>query len=132
MSYLGSIGYIMGDCGLRNLWETTYAHNSVNHIFTVHPYARALLAHVLSAVSLVAHLLETPDCLSGLNLNKVKSLDEMLLKHACLPEVLSKEHVLTQLSQIIDDLQQDEALSSRYGAPSPQKRQHLHQDSPTI
>ena len=70
---------------------------------------------MLSEVSLVAHLLETPDCLSGSNLNKVKSLHEMLLKHACLPEVLSKEHVLTQLSQIMDDLQQDETLSSRTG-----------------
>ena len=36
MSYLGSIGYIMGDSGLRNLWETAYAHNSVNHMLTGH------------------------------------------------------------------------------------------------
>ena len=80
-----------------------------------HAYAQALRAHMLSAVSLVAHLFETPDCLSGVNLNNVTSLHEILLKHACLPEVLLKEHVLTQLSQIIDDLQQDEALSSRTG-----------------
>ena len=94
----------MGGSELRNLWETAYAHNSVNHMLTGHAYARALRAYMLSAVSLVAHLL---DCLSGGNLIKVKSLHEMLLKHACLPEVLSKEHVLTQLSQIMDDLQQD-------------------------
>ena len=103
----------MGDSGLRNLWETAYAHNSVNHMLTGDAYARALSAHMLSAVSLVAHLLETPDCLRDVNLNKVKSLHEMLLKHECLLEVLSKEHVLTQLTQIMDDLQQDEVLSSR-------------------
>ena len=88
MSYLRSIGYIMGDSGLRNLWETAYAHNSVNHMLIGHAYARALRAHMLSEVSLVAHLLETPDCLSSVNLNKVKSLHEMLVKHACLPKVL--------------------------------------------
>ena len=77
------------------MWESAYAHNSVNHMFTGHAYARALRAHMPSAVTLVGHLLETLDCLSGGNLNKVKSLHEMLLKHACLPEVLSKEHVLT-------------------------------------
>ena len=82
-------------------------------MLTGHAYARALRAHMQSAVALVAHLLETPDCLSGVNLNKVKSLHEMLLKYTCLPEVLTKEHVLIQLSQIMDDLQQDEALSSR-------------------
>ena len=84
-------------------------------MLTGHAYGRALRAHMLSAVYLVALLLETPDCLSGVNLNRVKPPHEMLLKHACLPEVLSKEHVLTQLSQIMDDLQQDEALSSRTG-----------------
>ena len=86
ISYLGHIGYIMGGSGLRNLWETAYAHNSVNHMFTGHAYARALglCAHMLSAVSL-----------GGVYLNKVKYLHEMLLKHACLSEVLSKEHVLT-------------------------------------
>ena len=47
MSYQGSIGYIMGDSGLRNLWETAYAHNSVNHMLTGHAYARALRAHML-------------------------------------------------------------------------------------
>ena len=68
MSYLGSIGYNMGDSGIRNLWETAYAHNSINHMLTGHAYARALRADMLSAVSLVAHLLETPDCLRGGNL----------------------------------------------------------------
>ena len=53
------------------MWESAYAHNSVNHMFTGHAYARALRAHMPSAVTLVGHLLETLDCLSGGNLNKV-------------------------------------------------------------
>ena len=83
---------------------------------------------MLSAVSLVAHLLEPPDCLSGVNLNKVKYLYEMLLKHACLSEVLSKEHVVTQLPQIMDDLQQDEGLSSRTGHTACTKSSRLYLD----
>ena len=39
MSYLGSMGAIMNDSGLRNQWETVYAHNSVNHMLTGHAYA---------------------------------------------------------------------------------------------
>ena len=115
MSYLGSMGTIMNDSDLRNQWETVYAHNSVNHMLTGHAYARALRAHMLSVASLVAHMFDTPNCLSGVNLNKVKSLHDMLLKHMCLPQVLTEEHAITQLSQIMDDLQQDESMSSRTG-----------------
>ena len=75
-------------------------------MLTGHAYARALRAHMLSVASLVAHLFDTPNCLSGVNLNKVKSLHDMLLKHMCLPQVLTEEHAITQLSQIMDDLQE--------------------------
>ena len=49
MLYLWSLDYIMGDSGLRNLWETAYAHNSVNHMLTGHAYARALGPHAISS-----------------------------------------------------------------------------------
>ena len=58
MSYLGSIGYIMSQSGLKEMWETVYAHNSVDHMLTGHAYARALRAHMLTAAALVGHLLE--------------------------------------------------------------------------
>jgi len=32
MSYLGSIGVIMGGSGLEELWETAYAKNSVSQM----------------------------------------------------------------------------------------------------
>ena len=41
MSYLGSVGYIMSQSGLKDIWETVYAPNSVNHMLTGHAYARA-------------------------------------------------------------------------------------------
>ena len=52
MSYLGSIGHIMSESGLKTLWETVYASKSVNHMLTGHAYARALRAHMLSAAAI--------------------------------------------------------------------------------
>ena len=80
MSFLGAVGYIMSQSGLRNQWETVYASNSVNHMLTGHSYSRAMRAHMLSAASLVAHLLDSSNFLTGININKIKSLHEMLSK----------------------------------------------------
>ena len=64
MSYLGSAGYIMSQSGLKDMtWGTVYANNSIDHMMTGHAYARALRAHMLTAASLVGHLLER----NGLN-----------------------------------------------------------------
>ena len=69
MSYLGSIGHIMGESGLSDQWKTVYAPNSVKHMLSGHAYARALHAHMLSSASVMARMLSTPDCLSGINLD---------------------------------------------------------------
>lgn len=99
---------------LRNQWGTVYAHNYVKNILIGHAYPRALRAHMLSTASIIAELLDTPNCLSGINLNKVQSLHEMLLKHACRPG-LTAEHAASRVSQIIEDLQEDEILSNITG-----------------
>ena len=66
MSYMGSIGYVTGGSGLEALWETVYAPNTVVHMFTGHAYARALRAHLLSSAAIVALLMDSPDCMSGI------------------------------------------------------------------
>ena len=52
MSFLGSIGFIMADSGLKEILCTIYAENSVDHILTGHAYARAVRAHLLVQLAL--------------------------------------------------------------------------------
>ena len=59
MSYMGSIGYVMGGSGIEQLWEEVYAPASVNHMITGHAYSRALRAHVLTSAALTALFLES-------------------------------------------------------------------------
>ena len=66
MSYMGAMGAIMSGSGLTDLWSTVYAPNSVIHMSQGHAYERALKAHLLTAVTLVTLMLETPGCLSVL------------------------------------------------------------------
>ncbi|PIK40129.1 hypothetical protein BSL78_23030 [Apostichopus japonicus] len=47
MSFLGSIGHLMAGSGLRELLETIYASNTVNHMLTGKAVARALRGHCL-------------------------------------------------------------------------------------
>lgn len=84
-------------------------------MLTGHAYDRALQAHMLSAATLAGNLLETPNCLNEGHVQKLASLHDMLLNHKCLPKELHNENALTQLSSILDDLQQNEALNSRTG-----------------
>ena len=67
MSYMESIGNIMSWSGLQEQWETVYAPNSVKHMLTGHAYARALRAHMLSAVAVVSEMLHTPNCLDDVD-----------------------------------------------------------------
>ncbi|KMQ90383.1 hypothetical protein RF55_9871 [Lasius niger] len=58
MSNLGSIGYIMGNSGLSELWTTVYASASVSHMLSGHAYARAIRAHFLTYSALSTIILE--------------------------------------------------------------------------
>ncbi len=81
MSYLGSIGYIMTDSGLADLWETVYAKGSVVHMLTGHAYSRAHRAHMLTSVSLICVLLnDNPNCLDDIDKDHLKTLHQMSLQ----------------------------------------------------
>lgn len=47
MSFLGSIGHLMGGSGLREILETVYAPNACEHILTDKAISRAIRAHLL-------------------------------------------------------------------------------------
>lgn len=52
MSFLGTIGYIMSDSGLKELFSIIYAPNTINKMFTDHVYTRAIRGHGLIYLAL--------------------------------------------------------------------------------
>ncbi|ELU12774.1 hypothetical protein CAPTEDRAFT_192602 [Capitella teleta] len=72
ISFMGSVGYIMGGSGLEVLWESVYAPASVVHMMTGHAYARALRAHLLTSAALFTFMMtemedKTKESLSALH-----------------------------------------------------------------
>ena len=47
MSFIGSIGHLIAESGLKELLELIYAPNTVEHILTGKAIARAVRAHLL-------------------------------------------------------------------------------------
>lgn len=58
MSFLGSIGYIMDGSGLKDLFNTVYAMNSIEKMMTGHAYYRAIRAHLLAHAVLMKFVME--------------------------------------------------------------------------
>lgn len=56
MSFVGSIGHLMAESGLRDLLELIYASNAVDHIFSGKAIARAVRAHFIVDAALNALL----------------------------------------------------------------------------
>lgn len=61
MSFIGTIGYIMAGSGLKELWNTIYAANSIEKMITEHAYSRAVGAHMLTQVCLGKLILDELD-----------------------------------------------------------------------
>ncbi len=115
MSYMGSIGFIMGGSGLDALWETVYAPNTVIHMMTGHAYARALRAHLLSSAAMITVMLQAPGCLDGLNLEHLRQIHEKLLNSECATGCVVDEVSVQQLTDVIDDLAEEVSSGSRTG-----------------
>ena len=52
MSFLGCIGHIMSDSGLRKVLEKVYADNAITHMLTGKVVARAIIGHNLVSMAL--------------------------------------------------------------------------------
>ncbi|CAH0757850.1 unnamed protein product [Diatraea saccharalis] len=52
MSFLGAIGFIMKESGIKELWSCVYATNSIDKMLMGHSYARAVRAHMLTNAAL--------------------------------------------------------------------------------
>lgn len=75
MSFLGSIGYLMGGSGLKELLSTVYAPTSVDHILQGRAFARAVRAHILVQTALSRIIFGK----MAINDNEQKFLDELLI-----------------------------------------------------
>ena len=104
MSYMGSLGFIMAGSGLKSMWETVYAPNSIPHMQTGHVYARALRAHILSAAAVTSLLLENPGCLTEVNIQNLGAT-----------RAVHNQESVPQVMQVIDDLMLSNAAGSRTG-----------------
>ena len=58
MSFLGAVGYIMDGSGLKQLWSTIYAANSVDKMLSGPHFTRALRVHMLTHTALAVLILE--------------------------------------------------------------------------
>lgn len=84
-------------------------------MMTGHAYARALRAHLLSSVAIMSNLLETPGCLSNVNLTHIQAVHTDLLSGECATASVENDVCVQQLTQIMDDLMKESAGQSRTG-----------------
>lgn len=78
-----------------------------------HAYARALSAYLLTATALVRILLQTPGCMSGMNINHLFSIKKIFLAKECGISTILNEGVAHQLPHILHVLITDGASDSR-------------------
>ena len=67
MSYFRSIGHVMTESELTELWETVYAKASIVPILSGHVYARALRAHIHTSATLIGVLIDSPNSLQNVH-----------------------------------------------------------------
>ena len=113
MSYMGSIGYVMAGSGLEALWETVYAPNTVVHMLSGHAYARALRAHLLSSAAIVSLVVNTPGCMSGIDVEHLNETFKGLLTGNASAEDVGDE--LEQASHSILNQLKELSQQSRTG-----------------
>ena len=83
-----------------------YAISTVIHMISGHAYARAPRAHLSTSTALVTHILNTPGCLDGVSLNRLRTLHERY-EGQCDTDTVLREEAVSQLTQIVDDLMND-------------------------
>src|SRR6218665_728528 len=116
MSYLGAVGFIMGGSGLETLWETVYASGSVIHMMTGHEYSRAVRAHLLTSISLLAMLLSNHEHLNREDQRqKLCSLQALLMNTDCSNVDVFEDTAIRDLHKTISNAMNEERRKSRTG-----------------
>jgi len=110
MSYLGSIGFIMGGSGTEAMWETVYAAGTVTHMLTGHAYARA---HLLTSAALSAMLLLKHDQLDDDQREKLCSLHKLIMNEQCSTDSVLGDTAMQQAMTTIANLMDEEKKNSQ-------------------
>ena len=96
MSFLGCIGHLMTDSGLKELLQVIYAENAVGHILKGAAVSRAIRGHIL-VIAALHHILLSGK-LGSDDLFQLTALQQALIKceksvtDVCLDESLKKLH----------------------------------------
>lgn len=115
MSYLGSIGQIMTDSGLAELWERVYAKGSVVHMLTGHAFSRAVRAHILTLLALIRVLLEKADWESQTNKNYLASLYQDAVDQDKGAAEIDEDETLHEFQHLLTHHLEEAATQSRTG-----------------
>ena len=91
---------IMSGSGLQAMWEQVYAPKSVKHLINGHEYSRALRVHMLTIAAIISNILETSNCLSGIDVSKLQLVYDSLIKGECMLNDILDEPTLIQITQI--------------------------------
>ena len=114
MSFLGSIGSLMGGSGLAEALESIYGPNATRQILTGKSYARAIRAHVLveSAlyVLLLRLLLDPDDCSSPTPECAVLKRSEIEVLRASYDMVVEAGVTVDSTTEVDDSILWNEAL----------------------
>lgn len=108
MSFLGAIGVIMEDSGLKELWSKVYAEKSVDNMLNGHSYARAVRAHFLTLRALGKIILDDFD-IEDSHKTVIKNLlssDEAHTPLEILESSLEMENVLKSLKDNLESIRQ--------------------------
>ena len=85
-------------------------------MLTGHAYARALRGHFITSAALTRLMIdENPGCMIDINLEKLQHTVNLFLDTSCETEIVLREPVVTQITQILHDLASDLSLQSRTG-----------------
>ena len=88
---------------LRNC-EKVYAKGSVVHMMSGHAYSRALRAHFTTQAALTQILLQSPNCLDGIDTDQLKALYEALLVQKVDPDDVVDKQCVKQVAETIGHL----------------------------
>ena len=112
MSFLGSIGAVMGGSGLNKLLELIYASNSVTHIMSGKAVARSLRAHFLVESTLMGLLIEQAlkdECDTS---SLEKTYQDLVQGNLDLDDVESSDIVI-RLTNVVEKFQSELSSASR-------------------
>lgn len=114
MSFLGSIGHIMGGSGLKELWQLVYAAGSVCNMLTGHAYARALRAHLLTEWALINHIIQISheDNLFEIDQEKLKKEHEEVFENFTDETSIEGMEFLNQIRVTISNIVQSQKIKS--------------------